>query len=108
MSNLVQVLATATQFPSQLGGGLAPGETPHDQDEHRRAVVCSLKHRPGPGIEDPSTCRAAIIEDGLTKGAMDLESLPGQGNSILTHVLSRTFSLYSSFKAHLSRLVSIP
>jgi hypothetical protein len=77
MSNLVQVLATATQFPSQLGGGLAPGETPHDQDEHRRAVVCSLKHRPGPGIEDPSTCRAAIIEDGLTKVAMDLESLPG-------------------------------
>src|SRR5512143_4244715 len=77
MSNLVQVLATATQFPSQLGGGLAPGKTPHDQDEHRRAVVCSLKHRPGPGIEDPSTCRAAIIEDGLTVVAMDLESLSG-------------------------------
>ena len=30
-----------------------------------------------------------------------------QGNSILTHVLCSTFSLYSSFKAHLSRLVSI-
>src|SRR5512135_1714171 len=77
MTNRVQVLATTTQFPSQLGGGLAPGETPHDQDEHRGAVVGPLEPRPGPGIEDPSTCRAAIIEDGLTVVAMDLESLSG-------------------------------
>jgi hypothetical protein len=31
-----------------------------------------------------------------------------QGNGILSHVLNRTFSRYSSLKAHLSRLVSIP
>ena len=32
----------------------------------------------------------------------------GQGNGILSHVLNRTFSRYSSLKAHFSRLVSIP
>jgi SRSO17 transposase len=31
-----------------------------------------------------------------------------QGNGILSHVLNKTFSRYSSLKAHFSRLVSIP
>lgn len=51
------------------------GETPEDEDEHRGTVVGPLEHGPRPGVEDSSTCRAAIVKDGFPVVAVDDESL---------------------------------
>jgi hypothetical protein len=75
MPEFQQVPAAALQLPRQLSGGHALGETPEDEHQHRGTVVGPLEHGPSPGVEDPSTGRAAIVKDGFPVVAMDEESL---------------------------------
>src|SRR3982750_1689570 len=74
-SQLQQVSAAAAQLPSPLRRGHALGEPPEDEHEHRGAVVRPLERGPGPGVEDPSTRRAPVVEDGLSRVPMDDEPL---------------------------------
>jgi hypothetical protein len=77
MSQFQEMSAAATQLACQLRCGYALGETPDDEDQHRGAIVGPLEHGPGPGVEDPSARRAAIVEDGFSVVTMDNEPLLG-------------------------------
>src|SRR5512135_3211299 len=91
----------------------------HEQVEQDRAPDVLPHHRElaGPPAGEPGgggePDRAHDDEDrlgdpvGIGRGELP-DGSGSQGNGILSYVLSRTFSLYSSLKAHLSRLVSIP
>ncbi len=76
MSQLEQISPAATQLPSELGSGHPLGETPDDEDQHRGTIMGPLEHGPGPSVEDTSTRRATIVEDGFTIVAVDEELMP--------------------------------
>src|SRR5438067_194469 len=75
MSNLEKIPSAATQLPSRLRGRHSPGESPYDEDDLRGRVVGALKRGACPGVEDPPTGVATIVEDGLPETAVDLRTL---------------------------------
>src|SRR3954452_5181715 len=72
-----QEMSSATiQLPSELSRGHTLGETTNDEDQHRGAKMGALERGPGPGVEDPSTRGAAIVEDRFSIVAVDEEPIP--------------------------------
>src|SRR4051794_1736038 len=72
-----QEMSSATiQLPGELSRGHTLGETTNDEDQHRGAKMGALERGPGPGVEDPSTRGAAIVEDRFSIVAVDEEPIP--------------------------------
>jgi hypothetical protein len=75
MSQFEKIPPTATRFPSQLRGRYPLSESPYDEDDLRRTVVSALERGSCPGIEDPPTGAATIVEDGFPEIAVDVKTL---------------------------------
>ena len=76
MPQLQEVLAAAAQFTRHLGGGLARRDAMEDQEDLRGAAVRPLQDGPGPGVEDPATASALIVQDRLTVAVVDPQVSP--------------------------------
>jgi hypothetical protein len=70
----------ALQLARQPGRGDALGEAAEDQEQLGRAALHPLQGGPGPGVEDATAGRAAMIQDRITMTAMDLEALAGMAS----------------------------
>jgi hypothetical protein len=62
---LEQVLAVAAQLAGHLGGGLAVGDTPEDQEDLRGRAMGPLQGGPGPGVEDAAAFAALVVQHGV-------------------------------------------
>src|SRR5262245_39133515 len=81
-----EMLAVAAQLAGELGGGLALGDAPEDQEDPGGAAMGPLEEGPGPGIEDAAAVAALVIQDRGPVAVVDPEPLPlpaaGAGQSL--------------------------
>jgi hypothetical protein len=70
------VLAVAAQLARHLGGRLALGEAPKDQEDLGGAAVRPRPGGPGPGVEDAAALPALGVQDRLAVARVDVEALP--------------------------------
>jgi len=73
---LEEVLAVAAQLAGHLGGGLAVGDAPEDQEDLRGAAMRPLQGGSGPGVEDAAAVAALIVQHGVAVAVVDAEMLP--------------------------------
>src|SRR6516225_3042861 len=71
MPQFQQMATATTQLACQSGGRSTLDDAAYDQEELRGGTMGTVQRRVGPGIENPATSPAAVIEDGCPMTAIN-------------------------------------
>jgi hypothetical protein len=75
MPQFQQMATATTQLACQSGGRSTLDDAAYDQEELRGGTMGTVQRRVGPGIENPATTPAAVIEDGGPMTAMNEQAV---------------------------------